>query len=588
MRSAVRTLLVTTVAIGCLTACAPGSPDERTGSAEPTAAASIAPVVPPTSVPVSGGALDGPVAVSLPAPVSTPVFLTPTFTPTPGPTPGPTPEPGTTPVAPPTVLPPPVRAGLATDLETPAETARFLMQAGFGGSPQDIGALTGFNAATWVAQQLNAPAGPGYRTRLRAKFPDTNKPGRQTSRLFWASLSDEEDVLRQRMVFALSQIVVASEEGMFGQAFGMAHYLDILEAHAFGYYRDLLEDMTYAPVMARYLSFLRNRKADPDAGSEPDENYAREILQLFSIGLVELNPDGTPRLGSDGRPIETYDNEDVVGLARVFTGLAPEGERFWSQDDSAYWNRMRVFDEHHSMREKRFLGTVIPANTPGETSVQRALETIFAHPNVAPFLARQLIQRFTASSPSPAYVERVSRTFDAGRYTSEDGTTIGTGERGDLAATLAAVLLDRSVHAPAGGRAEGDAKIREPVLRHLHLLRAFDATPLGDLVDERMLYDTRDPGDRLGQHPARAESVFNFYRPGYIAPGTESGAAGLTTPELQIVNEASAIGWLNWATEFAVARTAAGADSPLRPGLHRRAAARRRARASAHAPSTCC
>jgi len=195
--------------------------------------------------------------------------------------------------------------------------------------------------------------------------------------------------------------------------------------------------------MADYLTYLNNKKANEDTGRMPDENYAREILQLFSIGLNELNMDGTLKLDSSGNPIPTFTNEDIGGLAKVFTGLTLDheaAEEWW--DKFAF--PLIINERNHSERAKVFLGKTIPENTDAETSINRAINIIFEHPNVAPFISRQLIQRFTASNPEPAYVERVANVFETGTYTGPDGTIFGSTGRGDLSATLAAILLDES------------------------------------------------------------------------------------------------------------------------------------------------
>jgi len=202
--------------------------------------------------------------------------------------------------------------------------------------------------------------------------------------------------------------------------------------------------------------------------------------------------------------------------------------------------------------EKSFLGLTIPAGTPGDQSIQMALDHLFEHPNVAPFISRQLIQRFTASSPSPAYVERVARVFERGLFVdSESEIQFGTGERGDLKATLAAILLDPEIYQVYG---EGSGviaagKVREPVLLFTNWARTFNVSPV-ETLNESELWDTTDPAKSLGQQAFHAPSVFNFYRPGYVAPGTESGAMELTAPEFQIVNESSSMGFLNFITKF--------------------------------------
>ncbi len=376
------------------------------------------------------------------------------------------------------------------------------------------------------------------------------------SDLYWNKVIQADDQLRQRMAFALSQIIVVSDSVAVKREHQniFTYYREILARNALGNYRDLLEEITYAPAMAEWLTYIHNQKGDPETGRMPDENYARELLQLFTIGLVELNIDGTPRLDGSGREIETFTNEDVVGLARVFTGMAYNNDRFdrpFNQVPFASKHSPLIFfPNEHSPLEKQFLGLTIPAGTSGETSIDMALDQIFEHPNVGPFLARQLIQRFTASNPEPAYVARVATAFNEGRFQAADGEVFGTGERGDLLATIAAVLLDESLFDENRRPTPSDGKIQEPVLRFVHWARAFNVRNV-DSANQRRLQDTSSAIEGLGQHPFRAPSVFNFYRPGYIAPGTESGARNITAPEFQITNSTSQFGTFNMLSEFA-------------------------------------
>jgi len=453
-----------------------------------------------------------------------------------------------------------------TDLDKPEEASRFLIQAGLGGTEADYKKLVGQNASEWVSSQLMAAPGETYVARLLRAFPDGTPPsGKPASQLFWEDLINGDDQLRTRMVFALSQIIVASDaSGGSANTLATGYYMDLLEKHAFGNYRELLTDITYSPMMAKYLTYYRNRKANEKTGRQPDENYARELMQLFTIGLVELNPDGTRKLDELGNEIETYNNQDITGLSRVFTGLSSNQANF--KDDATAANKsmpLKMFDEQHSPLEKHFLGTLIPANTPGDESIGIALDTLFNHPNVGPFIAHKLIQRFTASSPTPDYVLRVATAFNNGLYKAEDGTTFGDGRRGSLAATIAATLLDTSVHDMATLQADNrTGKVREPVLRFAQLLRAFNASPVDILNNESALGNTSSPSDKLAQHPMRAGSVFNFYRPGFVAPNTESGDAGLTVPELQLFNEGSVLGFINFVTKFAVQRSRKPGESP--------------------------
>ena len=444
---------------------------------------------------------------------------------------------------------------------TAQTTSRFLTMATFGPKPGEIDALTGTSASDWIRAQFAAPASPWLSdvqdyydlgTRRPMMLADGFDQG-ATTWVFYRNAVHGEDQLRQRMIYALSQILVVSNGsggllGIFPQTLG--YYQEILSEHAFGNYRDLLGDVTYSPAMAEYLTYLGNQKGDPALGRVPDENYAREILQLFTIGLVALNPDGTPVLGADGQPVELYDNEDITGLARVFTGLDEPAlklvEPFPGRIPSivaAAQRPLPMVEDRHSDELKTFLGRTIPAGTPGAASIDQALDHIMAHPNVGPFVGRQLIQRFVTSDPEPAYVARVASAFDAGRYTLPDGGSVGTGRKGDLRAALAAVLFDPAAEFEAAQQSGRFGKVREPVLRITHLARAFDA----DMTQPEYvmpLFDT-SPNSALAQHPFRSPSVFNFYRPGYVPPATRAGELGLTVPELQIVNASTTPGYVN-------------------------------------------
>ena len=439
-------------------------------------------------------------------------------------------------------------------LESEVETIRFLTRSSWGGSQSDIDALMNSEAEDWIEAEMSKTPTftlPAVLELPRDENGDANS-GYQASALYWDHIVNSDDELRQRMAFALSQVFVFSDNADKRRQVRRAYYQDILIRNAFGNYRDLIEEITYSPAMATWLTYWQNRKGDPRTGRMPDENYAREILQLFSIGVVELNMDGTARLDDRGHQIETYTNDDVVGLAKVFTGMTGKGETFWRADEDADYHPLVIWNSHHSLLEKTFLGTTIPPGTSGEESIDIALDTIFEHPNVAPFIARQLIQRFTKSNPSPDYVERVATAFEEGTFIAPNGTVFGSTGRGDLAATLAAVLLDECLFDEEFSTLEFSTtgKIREPVLRFMHWVKAFDVQNI-DAENEHRLRTTFDPVTGLGQQPFRSPSVFNFYRPGYIAPGTRSGEMGLTTPELQIVNDSSAIGYFNFMTDFA-------------------------------------
>ncbi|MBL4871733.1 MAG: DUF1800 domain-containing protein [Robiginitomaculum sp.] len=429
---------------------------------------------------------------------------------------------------------------------------RFLNRATFGATQGDADTLTGTEVADWLRAEF-AKQPTTYLQPILGQLsalPDGEMLfANALTNLFFDEVIAGNDQLRQRMVLALSEIIVASSNSdLEGLPATMAHYVDILSTNAFGNYRDLMEEITYSPAMSIYLTYLANQKGDMDSGRVPYENYARELLQLFTIGLSELNMDGTLKLDGAGQPIEIFDNSDITGLAKVFTGLSTQGSNFFNifRDGSSTYKPLIVFPDFHSELEKSFLNVTIPPFTSGEESIDTALDTIFAHPNMAPFVSRQLIQRFVMSAPSPAYVERVATAFETGSFLLPDSTSVGTGIRGDLKATLSAVLLDQqALQNPTNGTPE-NGKIREPMLRFIHWARAFNETT-PDAADERFLQDT---SFALGQHPFRSPSVFNFFRPRYIAPGTATGTAGLTAPELQIVNESSLISNINFINSF--------------------------------------
>ncbi|MFD2166137.1 DUF1800 family protein [Thalassotalea euphylliae] len=433
-------------------------------------------------------------------------------------------------------------------------TARFLTQATFGPTPTDIAQLTGTSASDWFRQQIDITPSLTLPVVL-ANAPDDPEDEfnllyiEATSFAFWQNSITGQDQLRQRMAFALSELLVVSNGGgevLTDIPHAVAHYQDILINNAFGNYRDLLEHVTYAPAMGYYLTYLGSEKGDEATGRMPDENYARELLQLFTIGVAELNADGTEKLDDDGKSIETYSNTDITGLARVFTGLNLNAEAVEESVEIAFTYPMQTYPRSHSQKEKTFLGTTIAAGTGAQASITQALDHIFSHPNVGPFVGKQLIQRLVASNPSSAYVSDVAATFDTGNYVLPDGTSVGDGRRGDLQATLAAILFHpeaRSIASNTGG------KIREPILRFTHWARAFDVqniTPMFQFI----LWDTSGASS-LGQHPYRSPSVFNFFRPGYKAPGTISAEQGLVAPELQITNASSIPGYINFMTYFA-------------------------------------
>lgn len=433
------------------------------------------------------------------------------------------------------------------------EAVRFLNQATFGATQTDIAALRASSYEDWILAEFAKPQESLLESVLLVEASGAEAGRNELSETFWTRSITGGDQLRQRFGYSLSQILVASysDGALEDRPVAMANYMDIMSAGAFGNFRQTLENITYSPAMAIWLTYLQNQKADPTRSVVPDENYAREVMQLFTIGTLELQANGQPRLDGSGNPIETYDNVDVTELAKVFTGLSwAERSRFLGRPDNirSEYLPLVMFDEEHSEEPKAFLGTTIPANTPGDQSISIALDTLFNHSNTAPFISRQLIQRHVTSNPSSAYVGRVAQAFRSGRFTMPDGRVAGGGGPGDMRAVVAAILLDPEARDVSLATGSGDGKLREPIIRFTQWARAFGVDDT-EIATVNAVQDTRSP-DALGQQAYRSPSVFNFYRPGYVAPGTESGAAGLVTPELQITTAASVTGYANFMTGF--------------------------------------
>jgi uncharacterized protein (DUF1800 family) len=414
------------------------------------------------------------------------------------------------------------------------EASRFLSQATMGASQSTIDALVSDGYDTWLTNQMQIPVSDSHWDFLIAKgYADVSFKNNEQGfdRTIWRKLISAPDQVRQRVVLALSEIFVLGIGGTstsFRQ-FACAHYVDVLEEHAFGNYRQLLEAITLSTAMGVYLSHRGNQKEDVATGRLPDENYAREVMQLFSIGLYHLNTDGSLKL-QNGAPIETYELEDIQGLAKVFTG--------WDFDsvvtDTPYHHSrpMTLIASRHSSSEKRFLGTVIAAGTDGRSSLRLALDTLAAHPNVGPFIGAQLIQRLVTSNPSAAYVGRVAAVFNNN----------GAGVRGDLNAVVRAILLDAEARALPSNAVAG--KLREPIVRLTQWARAFGVT--SPVNQDWGLGNLSNAATALGQSPLRSGSVFNFFRPGYVPPNTMLASQKMVAPEFQITNETSVVGYLNY------------------------------------------
>ena len=437
-----------------------------------------------------------------------------------------------------------------------AEAYRFLNQGTFGATETDANTLIGLGDSStgysrWIDSQiirepsLLLPA-------VEAAYPNPVPQGFNVGSLnavrlerWFANVLQGEDQLRQRVAFALSEIFVVSQVGaLLNLPNATASFHDMLARNAFGNFRVLLEDVTLHPAMGVYLSMLGNQKAVTGTNLRPDENYAREMMQLFSIGLVELNMDGSVRTDASGQPIPTYNQNVIEGFSRVFTG--------WKWDCPSTlpactfantrpqiapvlgYNQvkpMRLFTEQHETGSKLVLSypgaaltnATIPAGQTGAKDLQDALDNVFNHPNVAPFISKQLIQKLVTSNPSPAYIRRVAERFN----------NDGNGNRGNLEAVVRAILLDPEARSAPSGNAAG--KLKEPLLRLTQFWRAYDATSRSGKLGAAGNF-SGGVSAVFGQAQGSSPSVFNFFSPFYAPPG-EIADAGRVAPEMQLATE---------------------------------------------------
>lgn len=443
-----------------------------------------------------------------------------------------------------------------TGLVTRAQAARLLQQATFGPTLRDLDRVQQLGLEGWIGDQItNQPPTlhrpyiehiyadfDGARTDLTYSFNELDQfvNGNNATTPFARAVIAGPDQLRQRVAFALSQILVASrrDPNLENKPLAMTHFYDIFVRKAFGNYFDVLREVTFHPVMGRYLSHIGNQKARPEINQYPDENYAREVQQLFTIGLWELNLDGTRKLDPIGQPIPTYGNAQITEFARVFTGLWFGGQAWgnggWSDDDCSV--PMQMWADKHDFGIKTLLnGFVIPARTPtvanGIRDVDDALRHLFDHPNTPPFVSRQLIQFMVTSNPSTGYVARVASAF-------RDN---GAGQRGDLGAVVRAILMDEEARHPrwfAGAREFG--RLKEPVHRAMAIARVARLHQHQDLL----WWSWGEFNAAAFQEPGFSPSVFNFFRPGYQPPGllTQHGLVG---PAFQITDSYSSISFPN-------------------------------------------
>ncbi|MCZ4407678.1 DUF1800 family protein [Cryomorphaceae bacterium 1068] len=445
-----------------------------------------------------------------------------------------------------------------------AEATRFLYQAALGGRKVDIESLSAtLDFEGWIDEQMELPQtnflSLTRQTYLAARQRNEDINGTSAEYAYnevhfqfawWQAALSRQDVLRQRVAFALSEIfVISTDSDIRNDGDGVASYYNMLMSNAFGNYRELIEDVTYHPAMGIYLSHFRNRVTDLENNVYPDENYAREIMQLFSIGLFELEQNGALKLNSEDLPIPTYDAEDIRNMAKVMTGLGAgaitdegvEDGRELNFNSTAnildYTVPLVMYDEYHEEGQKIILGDKeIPEGQTGEEDIDMALDYLFNHPNVAPFIARRLIQQLVKSNPSPSYVLDVAQTFNNN----------GDGVRGDLAAVVKEILLHEEARDCLWKEEPTNGKLKSPVGRYIQMAREFvDRENVSKYWTSGFTFE-----NETYQLPLSSPSVFNFYLPDH-QPNGDIYDQDLYAPEFEIHNSVTSLGFANQADIWA-------------------------------------
>ncbi len=438
--------------------------------------------------------------------------------------------------------------------------SRFLAHATLGADIETIDGAQQQGLSEWLNEQFSKPISSTYTEHLdtlidlafaahigRGEDPDDFYTGGFQILAWWQAVMNSNDLLRDRIALALSEIlVISSRSGLADFSNGTISYYDVLYENAFGNYRDILQDVTMHPCMAYYLTYLNNPKSNPAANEFPDENYARELMQLFTIGLYKLNLDGTRQTDANGNFIPTYDNDDIREFSKIFTGLG--GGRYgdfpWvNVNDPVYFGAgiweidltypLQMFESEHEQGTKNLLnGQVVPAGQTGMDDINDALDNLFNHPNVGPFIGRLLIQRLVKSNPTPEYIERVASAFNDN----------GSGVRGDMQAVIRAILLDPEARDCSWTEVATQGMLREPLVRYTHVSRAFNASNNnGDHYNWAWYF-----GNETQQLALYSPSVFNFFLPDYQPLGAVTDM-GLVAPEFQAFNSATALSHINLA-----------------------------------------
>ncbi len=440
-------------------------------------------------------------------------------------------------------------------------SARFLAQAALGYNMDDIQNVSDLGIEDWIENEFNKSISftllnkvRDYHNFVKSKTsPTTNSSSNYCNYAWWQYHMTSSDALRQRMAFALSEILVVSDRSPFSNnPYALASYYDMLLENAFTNYKQILEKVTYHACMGVYLTYLNNNKSNAATNQFPDENYAREIMQLFTIGTVKLNMDGSVIKDANNKPIDAYDNDDIAEFAKVFTGLSWGDRTIFNrsaQNDTSYILPMIMFNTSHEFGIKKLLnGYEVPNRNPidGNADIQDAINNLFNHANTPPFVSKLLIQRFITSNPSPGYVNRVANVF----------VNNGQGIRGDMKAIIKAILLDPEAKSCNMGEDETYGALREPFIRYVQINKAFNVSTTSGNFRNTM----STVGGLLQQKPLSSPSVFNFFQQDYQPIGTIADA-DLVAPEFQITNTQTIMNYVNAIYRFIVQENIADESS---------------------------
>src|SRR5450432_2961398 len=420
---------------------------------------------------------------------------------------------------------------------------RFLEQSTFGPTPELVNQVSQIGFTPFLETQLAAPVST-YPTPLAA---DTGVGKVQAQ--FWINAVNDSDQLRERVAFALNELWVVSQNKVSDPT-GYTNYIQALTNDALGNYYDVMKDVTLTPAMGHFLDMVNNDK--PATGNHANENYARELMQLFTLGLSQLNADGTPKLDGSGNPIPTYTQDDVMALGRAFTGWTfptKSGQTLSKHNPEFYGGPMVAFESNHDAGAKTLLSQPIAAGQSAEQELDSALTIIFNHANMPPFVAQQLIEKLVTSNPSAAYVGRVASAFASGKF-----QTYGSGKRGDMQATVAAILLDAEARRGDSTTTAdaGDGKLREPVVMMVSIARAFHGSSDGR--------GSTGWGGNMSQSLFNSGSVFNFFPPTNPIAGTT-----LNGPEFAIFNTNTALARVNFINSIVFGTISGGTKVDFTP-----------------------